>query len=145
MRLHAPGDNVGNVGIEGWPAERESNVVENASERQDTAKEQHNWLDAPMNQRVAKRLARSRSALLANKFDDKPDEPDDAPKQAAIDQRNNRTEVRPSVAKADDHKDEPGTEQNSDGNRDKPCQFTLGVHETQQRLTVELSGAHAGV
>jgi hypothetical protein len=126
MRLYPPGHNVGNVGIKCGPAEPESNVVKNASERQDTAKEQHNWLDTPMNQRVAKRLARSRPTFLTDKFDDKPDEPDDAPKQAAINQRDSRTEVRPSVAKADDHKDEPGTEQNSDGNRDKPWQFVLG-------------------
>jgi hypothetical protein len=119
MRLHAPGDNVGNVGIESRPAQPKSNVVENTSEREDSTKQEHNWFDAPMNQRIATCRARSRSALLTDKRDDKPDEPDDSPKQAAINQRYNRTKVGPSVAEADEHKDEPGTEQNNDGNRHK--------------------------
>jgi hypothetical protein len=89
MRLHAPGDNVCNVGIEGRPTEPKSNVAENARKREDTTKEYYSWLDAPMNQRVPKRRARNRFALLTDNRDNKPNEPDDSPKQAAINQRSN--------------------------------------------------------
>ena len=119
MRLQAPCDNVGNIGIEVRTAEPKSNMVKNTCERQDTTKGKHNRLDAPMHQRISKRRARNRSALLTDNRDDKPDEPDDPPKQAAINLRNDWTKVGRSVAKADDHKDKPGTEQNCDGNRDK--------------------------
>ena len=118
MRLQPPSEDVGNVSIERRTAEPESNVVENASEREDTTKDQHSGLGAPVHQRVLAFRAGNRSALLTDNRDDKPDEPDDSPKQAPINQRNGRTKVGSSVAKADDHEDKPGTGQNCDGNRD---------------------------
>jgi hypothetical protein len=135
MRPHAPCHNVCNVGIECGPAEPEPNLIKNITVREEATEQQQCRFEAPIKQCMAAAPARHGAALLTDDRAEKPDQPDKAPKQTAVNEQEKRRYAAARVAEADDHEDKPRAAENNDGNREEARQFILRFHGPRAKTT----------